>query len=232
MIKRAVGFSLFMGLLLLSGCDAQPSDESISQDGNGAKTKIGGIITFGSYEQDGDTNNGQEPIEWRVLAVENDHALIISDKLLDAKAYNRDFVDITWEKCTLRSWLNERFAEAAFTAEEKEAILVTDLVNEGNREYAVDGGNPTQDKIFLLSIDEAKRYFSGDDDKIAFTTPYAEKQGVGVKKGKGWWWLRSPGDDAEYTMCVRHDGSFFETGRSVHLDYNGVRPALWLDMSI
>ena len=54
-----------------------------------AKTvTVGDIISYGSYEQDADESNGKEPIEWLVLDVDGDKALMISKYGLDAKPYN------------------------------------------------------------------------------------------------------------------------------------------------
>lgn len=38
----------------------------------------GNVVTYGHYEQDNDTANGKEPIEWVVLDVQGDKALLIS----------------------------------------------------------------------------------------------------------------------------------------------------------
>ncbi len=65
---------------------------------------VGDIVTFGHYEQDNDTTNGKEPIEWRVLD-KNDEGqyLIISEKVLDVQPYNTTNLFITFEKSTIRS---------------------------------------------------------------------------------------------------------------------------------
>ena len=72
-------------------------------------------ITFGSYEQDNNLKNGQEPIEWLVLERAGDYAMIISKYGLDAQPYHGVSEDVTWENCTLRVWLNLVFAPSAFS---------------------------------------------------------------------------------------------------------------------
>jgi hypothetical protein len=65
------------------------------------------IITFGHYEQDNDPENGKESIEWCILDINAaGQLLIISEKVLEKKEYNETERDITWEKSTIRSWLN------------------------------------------------------------------------------------------------------------------------------
>jgi hypothetical protein len=48
---------------------------------------IGNTVVFGHYEQDKDTENGQEPIEWLVLDTDKEgcRALVISCLCLDVK---------------------------------------------------------------------------------------------------------------------------------------------------
>lgn len=69
-----------------------------------ADAAVGDIVTFGSYEQDNDLENGMEPVEWYVLDKEDGEATLMSVYLLDWQPYNEDFIGMTWEDCTLRSW--------------------------------------------------------------------------------------------------------------------------------
>ena len=118
---------------------------------------IGGIVTFGRYEQDGNEENGPEEIEWVVLDVQDGKALLLSKYGLEAKPYNTEYTDVTWETCTLRAWLNSDFLNKAFSTEEQSAILTTTVDNSSSQGYndliSIDGNN-TQDKIFLLSYAE------------------------------------------------------------------------------
>ena len=76
-------------------------------------SKVGDIVYFGTYEQDNDTSNGKEDIEWLVLAKKGNRILVISDKALDRQPYNSSRTRVTWETCTLRKWLNNDFINAA-----------------------------------------------------------------------------------------------------------------------
>ena len=48
-----------------------------------------------------------EPVKWRGLSTDGDKALLFSDKILDGNYYNTTQADVTWETCTMRSWLND-----------------------------------------------------------------------------------------------------------------------------
>lgn len=94
------------------------------------------------------------PIEWLVLARDGNKALLISRYGLDAQKYNTINTGVTWEKCTLRTWLNNAFYNKAFNSAEQTAILITNVDNSKNQCYSgwsTSGGNNTQDKVFLLS---------------------------------------------------------------------------------
>ena len=208
----------------------------------------GGWVKFGHYPQTSEGNDNT-PIEWHVLARNGNKALLISRYGIDILPYNEMGMDITWEECTLRTWLNGIFLSKAFTAVEQMGIVLTNVDNsssQGCSEWRTHGGNNTQDKIFLLSYAEANKYLgvtlNGSSNpqsdvsptKYAFEqwskkTPNSNKRAY-EKAGRWAWWLRSPGRDQAYVACV-------VSGRSGFLSYAYdneidlcVRPALWIDL--
>ena len=186
--------------------------------------KRGDIIKFGNYPQD--SNSSKSPIEWLVLDVNENEALLISRYGLDCKKYLYRRDNITWEYCDLRKWLNSDFLKSAFSNEESERILVSELKNDNNPEYGTRGGNDTKDRIFCLSIAEAEQYFSSDEDRRCRPTAYARDQGAYVDNDCCYWWLRSPGNRRSLASYVYTDGALRLHGLYVN-DYNyAVRPAL------
>lgn len=95
-------------------------------------------------------------IEWTVIDKGEDTVLIMMRKPLFIK-YHSGKNDITWEECSLRKWLNNDFF-GIFTDDEKEMIAETKLKNKGNKKFGTDGGKDTVDRIFILSIDDVKKY--------------------------------------------------------------------------
>lgn len=192
---------------------------------------VGDHVFFGKYEQDNNTSNGKEDIEWIVLAKENNRALLISRYALDCKKYNETQTSITWENCTLRHWLNETFLNEAFNASEQAKILTVRVNADKNPSYNTNPGNPAQDKIFLLSIPEARNYFASDLARQCRPTAYAKSQRVYVNNdGYAWWWLRSPGNYDDLTASIGGDGSVSLDGDYVDNGNIGIRPALWLNL--
>ena len=182
-------------------------------------------IPFGRYVQEGDEPT---PILWHVLAIEGNTLLLISEYALDCKCYNEKNEYVTWKTCTLRQWLNSDFLNTAFTEEEKEMIQVSHLKNEDNLIYGTSGGEETKDKVFLLSIEEAQRYFPNDEARQCKPTANAVAKGAYVDNDNGncWWWLRSPGTGSRLAAFVSYDGSLIFYGYWVNGSVDAVRPSL------
>ena len=142
-------------------------------------------------------------------------------------------MSVTWETCSLRTWLNGTFLNEAFSKDEQEAILVTDVDNsdsQGIGKWLYDvftkGGNDTRDKVFLLSCKEAERYFDSDKSRVCVPTTYARAQGASAA-GNGSWWLRSPGSRQSSASFVGRTGELSFT----RVEYKEeIRPALWINL--
>ena len=192
------------------------------------KAKEKDIVTFGRYPQNG---SASESIEWIVLERNGKGMLLISRYALDCKPYNTKHEAVTWEICTLRAWLNNTFYQMAFTGEEKGIIQVSQLKNEDNPEYGTEGGKDTNDKVFLLSLEEAKRYFPNDEARRCKPTANAvANDAFDFMIGICLWWLRSPGDNSRSAADVSIDGSVDASGCFVNDDFVGVRPALRINL--
>ena len=216
---------------------------------------VGSIVTFGRYPQTA-ASTDQTPIEWIVLDYDeaNHKALLVSKCGLDTMQYNSVESNTTWEKCSLRAWLNSDFINAAFNTKEQSAILITEVdndqtyVDEGRK---TDGGNNTQDQVFLLSYIEANRYFGvkyyvsdsvNDRENITSRvapTAYAIARGAWTNDNKrtkddmpaACWWLRSPGEYQDSASHVNANGSLYI---NFPVNYNNlvIRPAFWLDLTV
>ena len=195
--------------------------------------QVGDIIYFGTYEQDNNFSNGKEEIEWRVLEKdENGRMLVVSKYALDCRNYHSSVKQITWEDSDIRSWLNNDFYSNAFSSSEKSAVKTVTNENTGNSDFNVNGGNKTSDKIFILSIDEAKRYLPNNIDRMCQATKYAESKGTELDSltHNCRWWLRSPGSTLYSAASVKIDGFILNMGTPVSVDKAFVRPAMWIEI--
>lgn len=224
-VVAALVAAMSVSLLVFSGCSSGgptasaseavsgASAEQVSQSDNATdfasllgNAKAGDVVEYGVYEQDNDLSNGPEPILWRVLTVEGDKALVVSEYVLDAYAFNDDGAKgNNWEASDLRAWLISDFAQSA-------------------------GLSSSAEELTLLSVDEAKRYFSNRESLVCHVTAYAESRGIQtLLNGASDWWLRTSGDVGSRASTVDVDGNVLPHGQFVFY-YIGVRPAIWLPL--
>ena len=205
---------------------------------------LGSIVAFGTYPQ---TTGGTDatPIEWIVLDYDskNNKALLLSRYGLDAQPYNTEWVSVTWETCSLRTWLNNTFMNNAFSAKEQSAILQTNVDNSKSHGYMLwkpDDGNNTQDRIFLLSYAEANKYLEVEHNDSKNTKSQAAPTAYVMQRvfktndktadgeSAGLWWLRSRGETQRSAALVYTDGSL--SFADIRSDGALVRPVLWISL--
>ncbi len=259
--------AMLAGILPLTGTPpVQAAGYGVSNpriDSNGVTTWD--CIYFGKYWQDdtnkdgkADKNDEKTPIKWRVLSVDGDDVFLMADKSLECQKYNDTDSDVTWETCTMRSWLNGYGAEAnlqgknysgdgflnnAFTASERQAIKTTKIVNNDNPGRGTYGGNNTADQVYLLSIEEAMDPSYGfassvdsSNTRKAVNTAYTADGGEVGSSGMSsagntdHWWLRSPGYNSRVASYVTNLGYVLDNGIDVNDDRIAVRPALHLNL--
>ena len=169
------------------------------------KAAKGDLVTFGSFEQDGDELNGPEPIQWIVLERFGDRLLVLSG----------DFFD------------------AAFTPAQQGIIPSVLNDNADQSITGAAGGAPTQDRVFALSEQESVIYLSTSAARSDIgAAPASQAAASGTlsvsEEGTADWWLRSPGTYPFAAQYVDAAGTPLPSGANVDVLY-GVRPALWID---
>ena len=204
-----------LGARILGGNPGSSSEDSRGPVPRGLS--VGDTFTFGTYEQDNDSSNGPEPVEWRVLAIEDGRMLVIAVAGLDHRPFN-DNVDKgnDWETSDLKRWLENDFPAAAFTDKERSSIA----------------------EVTCLSVEEVRLYFPIEADRICMPTAFAKVQGVFDARDEDYypqfygcyWWLRSSGYGQDYAAYVYSSGYIDETGSLVDGAIHAVRPALWLSL--
>lgn len=196
----------------------------------GDPSVVGSLVLFGRYEQDNDAGNGAEAIQWIVLANDGENVTLLSRNGLDAKPYQEDGSDSTWETCSLRAWLNEDFLNAAFSEEEQARLVAVTVPADANPNRDTDPGNDTEDRVYLMSVDEINNHELSSNltfcDMSYYARPIAmEHRAMPGRNGGFDWWLRTPGSDPTQAAIVSNYGITFNDGTSVSL-YNAVRPVI------
>lgn len=200
------------------------------------KAAKGDVIAFGSFEQDGDTTDGAEPIRWIVLERFDDRLLVLSADVLDGRQYNHvPFQEVTWADSDLRAWMNDDFLTAAFGPAQQGIIATVCNSNEDQSVTGAEGGADTQDRVFALSETESVIYLSSSANRAdigaAPASAFAASGALTVSEdGTADWWLRSPGTYGFAAQFVDAEGKPSVSGANVDVLY-GVRPALWIDVS-
>ena len=195
-----------------------------------SNVSLGDEVTFGSYEQDNNSSDGKEVIEWTVLDSNENGVLLISNNALDSKPYHDDAgnTDITWETCSLREWLNNGFINDSFSAGEQKDIKSTLVKTDPNPEYESSPAvNDTEDKVFLLSNQELDHYYPSDNERTVTASESVKQSEVYWSDNENCiWWLRSmnmPG----IASFVDNDGIVDKLGDGVG-SIKAVRPVLWV----
>lgn len=241
----------FLACLLVFAMAAGCSSECVAAEEthtNNDNYRIGSwdCIYFGNYYQNDTNGDGKvnlldekEPIRWRILSKFGDVAFLFSDKILDAGKINSSNEACTWETCDMRKWLNQTFYQTAFNKKEQDAIQEHTSLNVAATDImGADGGNPTKDRVFLLSYDEAVNPANGfhqrraeSDTRATTNTAYAATKPLMYSNTNSAdaWWLRGPGSDNKCGLYVYPDGGI-EFPISVDATA-GIRPAIYLDMS-
>lgn len=210
-VKRWIGALLAACLvmaLLPTAALAAGTGKAIQRVSSASAGNIGGgqadNVYFGTYRQSSNGSGGynMDPVKWRVLSNTGGQLFLLSDQNLDVFQYHTEKESVTWERSTMRSWLNgygassnaggdsgtdytsDNFLGSAFSTKEQNAIAETTVVNNDNKDdnYGTngDGGNDTTDRIFLLSIAEAdnRSYFPKySSSRYSANTPYVAAGG-------------------------------------------------------
>ena len=184
--------------------------------------KVGDTIIMGNYLQDSESKKHYEDIEWIVLDKQDNKLLIVSKyALASSKYFDWNMFSSTWEESIIRTWLNGEFYNSAFNSDEMEMILTT-LVETPSSVHNIDGGNSTNDKLFCLSVEEAKMYFSSNEERVVESKQKSNGEGV-------CWWLRTPGERGYYSAYVSESGQIDVDGENQFSTLT-VRPAMWLEI--
>lgn len=196
------------------------------------KAESGDIIIYGSYEQDGNTSNGKEDVEWIVFKREGDKAFVISKNILDAQPYDSNRMCNSWAQSTLRQWCNTTFIQETFSVEEQQYICASEISTKPYSEKKKDlEPEVTLDRVFLLSQEEAEVIL--EPEMICGVTTYAWEQPVKKDfKEQGYlsYWLRTPSATGGGVVAYSQRNASGYGGYCTQT--LGVRPVMWIDLGM
>ena len=194
-------------------------------------------IFFGRFTQKANTKYIDE-IEWLILDETEHELLLLSKYCLDTRRFceidsMKNWFDTTWEKSSLRQWLNDEFYAQAFDEKEKKRILSTTIVTTSELD-----GDDIENKVFLLDKSAVEKYFPIEEDRRAHATQYAILRGASVgseKYGGSTWWILPSNelqDNHYYPQAVLSNGMIQYHGRNIYHGDWTVRPAIRIKKEI
>ena len=183
------------------------------------------IVVMGEYFYgiDGST----KPLKWIVLEDDGDRQLLLSAYVIDNTLYHKRGQVLSWKDCTLRKWLNTVFIEKAFSVSEASRFLETERTKTRNIFYDTEDSPHCSDKVFLLSVEEVKKYLGTREKTGCRPTPYAREKGVFTSE-YCLWWIRTPGDCFGMQAYVNAAGEITYEGCYQQRFAVGLRPAVWV----
>ena len=211
-----------------------------------SRAEIGSTVQLGFYPQGAKVSEEKEIIDWVVLDKDGSRLLLVSQYALDCLPYESADVSqvfASWQTCMLHRWLNETFLNEAFDRGEARLLVRTNLDEEtqgGGARFVQDA---SADKVFLLSISEADRYFPDNEARRCLPTRYAIGRGA-YQSSVGrtcFWWLRTTVDHMDRSLegepvetitrasLVGSTGRIVDIGHYMSNQQYAVRPAIWVD---
>lgn len=226
-----------------------PGPEPYALLGTEKEVKVGDVVTFGEYchyNNMYDVYYDNNPLKWLVLERSDEKVLLISLQCVDIFYYvNRDAcleqknMEFVWENSSIRKFLNHALMYSMFQQEELSCICETVVYTPDNPMYGTEGGADTTDYLFLLSIEEAQKYFSSNSERRTQIVPDVELPQYDLMPHQHYlnttdyydWWLRSPGESSEKAACVGRFGDIMMEGQGVDTEEVSIRPAMWIDLN-
>lgn len=226
-IVAVFSIAVLVAIFVTAGVFVAQAVEQFNANKVSDDERIGSIIEFGDKK-------------WRVLNVSDGKMLIISEYILERRAYTpAGRGENVWHNSAIRMYLNNRFLNS-FTEEERSRIVATRVLNNCRLTYSVRNDRTTTDYVFLLSINELVRYF-GDSGLLAerfsnfnlsqfnrLSDQYNDNRiAFDVSNGEAhYWWLRTGISRNIDVGVVDSEGRV--SAAQVGILNIGVRPAMWI----
>ena len=199
-----------------------------------SKLNVLDTISFGEYNIE--PEGKKENILWDIVDKQGDKYLLLSSYIIETFDFDIDDSN-DWETSSIREWLNDTFFNEAFKTGEEISIISDSNI--------LTNGNYTIDKVFLLSSDEVKKYYSkytdniGQNEKLAtMATNMARSRNVEVCEKENVWYrynspffLRDKATIDGFVKVVGVYGHIYDDGERAKpkIGY-GIRPAMWIDL--
>lgn len=187
--------------------------------------EVGNSVVFGVYEQN-PSSDGVEKLEWIIAEKNEEEALLISKYAFEALPFSTS--SSTWEDSIARAWLNNGFINTSFVRADRSKIREKSITTIYTDAQGAEKIEITQDKAFLLSANDANRYFATNDARLAMATEAlkTKEAHINLDNGMAHYWLRTIAPNGEI-MYVNGSGAINDTGKPSE-KIMAIRPAIWV----
>lgn len=220
---------IMLASMLVVACGNNDAETMTKEEPASSNDNLpGSIVSFGTYQQN---SSQKDAINWIVLKFDDNKALLLSKDLLSARPWDETGNNLTWDNSSIREWLNNEFLNNAFSKEEINSIVSTELDNSDQQGYGTPSGKNTTDKVFLLSVDEFNNLVKNTTFATASPTKLAVEEGAySNDQGNAAWWLRSPGMTNESPAYLSSAGELGTRAHKATEKEIGIRPAVWIEL--
>ena len=133
------------------------------------------IIKFGHFEQDNNTQNGAEEIEWCIIEETDDYLLLLSKFALKAMPYYQGYDPIVWRNSLVYNWLNGEFLNS-FNESEHQSMVGIVVDESGFSTAAFDSQDYSL--AVLPTQNDVKKCVNEHIDLEIIPTAYAQSFGA------------------------------------------------------
>ncbi|MCR4716291.1 MAG: DUF6273 domain-containing protein [Lachnospiraceae bacterium] len=194
-------------------------DPEIGTTNVGNKAVIWSKVTFGKYNISSKT--ATEDIEWRVLDVDGDEAVIMTDQaIIKNLQYSTGMGNTTWATSNVRKYLNDTFIEDAFSEDDKKSIVKSIVKTKKlASSSATSADADTTDSVYILALEELKKYgfYNGTGDTVASRRiKMSEVVKDGSSRTYANYFLRNQGYYSYDVVGVNYKGKAVPTGWRVY----------------
>ena len=187
----------------------------------------GKTIVFGHYYQD--SFRYKDPIRWYVVNIEKNKATLVSEKLLRCLPFSDYDVECTWATSKIREFLNHQMYYEMFDKKERSVVLLESIKTESLDKNGESQEERTDDKVYLMSEDEFRRYWECIDygflTQVSYLeSPFFQNNDHLNLENYSYWWLRSLGK----TKNTKRLGPHITKAENSTIE--GIRPTICIDI--
>ena len=200
--------------------------------------QAGETIIFGQYEQDGNLDNGKEPLEWIVLKKDEEKAMLVSKRIIDAKPYAKIETDSRWYD--LRDWATNLdyyldefgYSPLSLPMPEDGVQSIYEWMYSTFVQEAFEGIDITAvEELRFVTYDEMDEFIGSLKDPEWTQYALSQEPKIGSSSGLMWWMDHDPRTfNGEVHGAVVREDNLYKSQTLEVVENAGVRPLILFEL--